>query len=137
MLRHISLIQLSRLCGCHFILNSDHMDALFTALTLHYEHGYANYGQDLLITDFGPSDAYALVAAHLMFDLAKKVKSSTPLIKALSLLNYVLSKSPSNFHIKLLCLQIYHLLGKFTLLHIRSTTLHPPFFQHSNHSQLF
>lgn len=111
MLKHISLIQLTRLCGGHTILEPEHVDSLFTALTVHYEHGRRNYGQGLLTTDFGPSDRYALIATHLMFDLAKKTKSSGPLTKALTLLNYVLLKSPSNFHVKLLCLQIYHLLG--------------------------
>lgn len=46
-----------------------------------------------------------------MYDLARQLSSSAPLVEALCLLNYVLSNSPSNFHAKLLCLQIYHRLG--------------------------
>lgn len=46
-----------------------------------------------------------------MYDLSLQLASSAPLIEALCLLNYVLSNSPSNFHAKLLCLQIYHRLG--------------------------
>lgn len=38
-------------------------------------------------------------------------QSSERLVEALCLLNYLLSNSPSNFHAKLLCLQIYHILG--------------------------
>lgn len=46
-----------------------------------------------------------------MYDVAIKLQSSEPLVEALCLLNYLLSNSPSNFHAKLLCLQIYHRLG--------------------------
>lgn len=46
-----------------------------------------------------------------MYDVAMKLQSSEPLVEALCLLNYLLSNSPSNFHAKLLCLQIYHRLG--------------------------
>lgn len=46
-----------------------------------------------------------------MYDLSLKLQSSDHLIEALCLLHYLLSNSPSNFHAKLLCLQIYHLLG--------------------------
>lgn len=46
-----------------------------------------------------------------MYDLAMHLKSSDRLIEALCLLNYLLSNSPSNFHAKLLAIQIYHHLG--------------------------
>lgn len=46
-----------------------------------------------------------------MYDLSLKLQSSEHLVEALCLLHYLLSNSPSNFHAKLLCLQIYHLIG--------------------------
>lgn len=46
-----------------------------------------------------------------MYDLAVKLKSTERLVDTLHLLNYLLRNSPSNFHAKLLCLQIYHILG--------------------------
>lgn len=46
-----------------------------------------------------------------MYDLSLKLQTSEHLIEALCLLHYLLSNSPSNFHAKLLCLQIYHLIG--------------------------
>lgn len=46
-----------------------------------------------------------------MYDLALRLRSSERLVEALCLLNYLLSNSPSNFHAKLLCLQIYHHIG--------------------------
>jgi N-terminal acetyltransferase B complex non-catalytic subunit len=46
-----------------------------------------------------------------MYDLAIKLNSTERLVETLHLLNYLLRNSPSNFHAKLLCLQIYHILG--------------------------
>lgn len=46
-----------------------------------------------------------------MHDLALQLKTSDHLVEALCLLNYLLSNSPSNFHAKLLCLQLYHRIG--------------------------
>lgn len=46
-----------------------------------------------------------------MYDLAFKQQSSEQLVEALCLLHYLLSNTPNNFHAKLLCLQIYHILG--------------------------
>lgn len=46
-----------------------------------------------------------------MYDLAAKLNSSSRLVEILHLLNYLLRNSPSNFHAKLLCLQIYQMLG--------------------------
>lgn len=46
-----------------------------------------------------------------MYDLSVKQQSSEHLVEALCLLHYLLCNSPSNFHAKLLCLQIYHILG--------------------------
>lgn len=107
---------------------------------MHYEHSFQAFGSNLLPTDIGPSDQYALLAgelglnifikkiiqknhnylliyisnifsAHVMYDLSIKSKSPDRLVEALHLLNYLLKNSPSNFHAKLLCLQIYHILG--------------------------
>lgn len=62
MQKHITALQLARICGSHKLLQSDHLLALFTTLKLHYEHGLSNFGKDLLATDMGPSDLYSLLA---------------------------------------------------------------------------
>lgn len=49
--------------------------------------------------------------AYVMYDLAAQLNSSSRLVEILHLLNYLLRNSPSNFHAKLLCLQIYQMLG--------------------------
>lgn len=64
MQRHICSLQVSRMCGAH-ALSADHLTALYTAFTLHYEHGLNAFGIDILPTDMGLSDSYALLAGEL------------------------------------------------------------------------
>lgn len=64
MQKHICSLQISRICGAH-ALSVDHLAALYTALSLHYEHGMSAFGMESLPTDFGSSDAYALLAGEL------------------------------------------------------------------------
>lgn len=64
MQRHICSLQISRICGAHS-LSVDHLTALYTAFTLHYEHGFNAFGLNMLPTDIGLSDAYALLAGEL------------------------------------------------------------------------
>ncbi|CAG9812382.1 unnamed protein product [Phaedon cochleariae] len=92
----------------------EHLKALITALNLHYQHGYQTYGRGMLIsTDLAPCDPYALLAAHLLYDLAQiEQKSDAVVVVALALLERLLSNSPSNFHGKLLAVRLYHCLGK-------------------------
>lgn len=111
MQRHICALQLSRLCGSHRNLSEDHLKALVTAFTLHYQHGYQTYGQNLLSTDQGPSDFYAILAVHVLYDLSQLSQSSEPLILALVVLEALLTNSPSNFHAKLLAVRLYHTIG--------------------------
>ncbi|CAH1985848.1 unnamed protein product [Acanthoscelides obtectus] len=111
MQRHICALQLARLCGSHRNLPADHLKALVTALSLHYQHGYQAYGKNLLPTDLGASDPYALIAAHILHDLAQTQNNSEFIILALMLLDSLLKNSPSNFHAKLLAIRLYHLVG--------------------------
>lgn len=112
MQRHISSLQLSRLCGSHMDLDIEYLKAFITALSLHYQNGSQTFGKDRLPTDQGPADPYALLAAHVLYDQAVASESSCPILSALVLLEGVLKRSPSNFHAKLLCIRLYHLLGK-------------------------
>lgn len=52
-----------------------------------------------------------------MYDIAIQLSKSGPLCEALCQLQYLLTSSPSNFHAKLLSLQIYHILGCGTGAH--------------------
>nr|CAI5836675.1 unnamed protein product [Callosobruchus analis] len=111
MQRHICALQLARLCGSHRNLPADHLKALVTALSLHYQHGYQAYSKNLLPTDLGASDPYALIAAHILYDLAQTQNNSDFIILALMLLDSLLKNSPSNFHAKLLAIRLYHVVG--------------------------
>lgn len=62
MQKHICALQISRICGSHLDLKLEHLLAFYTALKLHYEHGLSSFGKNLLTTDMGPSDSYALLA---------------------------------------------------------------------------
>ncbi|XP_055695660.1 phagocyte signaling-impaired protein isoform X1 [Lutzomyia longipalpis] len=111
MQKHICSLQISRYVGVHSVLGTEHLEALHTALSLHYEHGVSAFGVDLMPTEIGPSDPYALLAVHVMYDLSQRIKASKHLVEALCLLQYLLSNSPTNFHAKLLSLKVYHYLG--------------------------
>lgn len=112
MQRHICSLQLSRMCGSHADLDIEYLKHFIIALSLHYQNGAQTFGLDRLPTDQGPADPYALLAAHVLYDQAVATKSSCPILTALVLLESLLQKSPSNFHAKLLCIRLYHLLGK-------------------------
>lgn len=112
MQRHICALQLSRLCGSHRNLSPDHLKAVVTALSLHYQHGYQTYSLNVLPTDQGPADAYDLLAAHVLYDLAQCLQSYEPVFLALVLLEDLLKNSPSNFQAKLVCVRLYHALGE-------------------------
>ncbi|XP_075146242.1 phagocyte signaling impaired [Haematobia irritans] len=111
MQKHICALQVSRICGLHLDKDINHRLAFFTSLKLRYEHGLSNFGKDLLPTDMGPSDAYALLAANVMYDISQEEQKSDRIFGALCLLQYVLRNSTSNFHVKLLSLKIFHMLG--------------------------
>lgn len=117
MQRHICSLQIARFCGAHAALTEEHLTALYTALSLHYEHGFNAFGQGLLPTDMGPSDPYALLAVHIMYDRAWHLQRSEPLVEALCLLSHLLSNSVNNFHAKLLALQLFHRLGLLDAAH--------------------
>ncbi|GAB0092928.1 Phagocyte signaling-impaired protein [Sergentomyia squamirostris] len=111
MQKHICSLQISRYVGVHAILGTEHLVALHTALSLHYEHGVSAFMQNVMPSEIGPSDPYALLAVHVMYDLSQRTNSSKHLVEALCLLQYLLSNSPMNFHAKLLALKVYHYLG--------------------------
>lgn len=111
MQRHICALELSRLCGNHASLDVEYQKALIAALQLHYQNGAREFGGSRLPTDQGPADAYALLVVHTLYDLAMRLHDSAPLVTAVILLENLLKASPSNFHAKLLCVRLYHLIG--------------------------
>jgi len=57
------------------------------------------------------NDPYALLAAHVLYDVWVETGSSQHIYDAILVLEYALTISPSNFHIKLLLLRFYTILG--------------------------
>jgi N-terminal acetyltransferase B complex non-catalytic subunit len=51
------------------------------------------------------------ILVQVMYDLARLEKKSNHMVEGLCLLNYLLTNTPSNFHAKLLSLQLCHRLG--------------------------
>lgn len=53
--------------------------------------------------------------AHLMYDIWVENNRLTYIREAIVVLEYAYALSPSNFHIKLLLLKFYHMLGSYIL----------------------
>lgn len=51
--------------------------------------------------------------AHLMYDIWVENNKLTYIREAVVVLEYAYALSPSNFHIKLLLLKFYHMLGNY------------------------
>ena len=68
-----------------------------------------NYGM-LLVCRY--NDPYALLTAHVLYDVWVETGSSQHIYDAILVLEYALNISPSNFHIKLLLLRFYTILGQ-------------------------
>lgn len=62
---------------------------------------------------FRPNDTFVIMMAHLMYDIWIEYNSLIYIREAIVVLEYAYALSPSNFHIKLLLLKFYHILGNF------------------------
>nr|CAD7589516.1 unnamed protein product [Timema genevievae] len=107
---HITSLQLFRCISCHEELNLSNKRQLSLSLYQHYRHGI-EFNKSLLHTDIASNDPYALLTAHVLCDLWFETRNSQFLVDALVILENALEFSPSNFHIKLLLLRFYFLLG--------------------------
>ncbi|XP_049839174.1 N-alpha-acetyltransferase 25, NatB auxiliary subunit isoform X1 [Schistocerca gregaria] len=110
MQQHISSIQLVRTMGLHSQLTDSERLELVTHLLRCYEHGKC-FNAGSLQTEFGSNDSYALLAAHVLYEAWTVTNDSSHLREALDLLECVLASSPSNFHVKLLLVKLYNMLG--------------------------
>ncbi|XP_067015410.2 N-alpha-acetyltransferase 25, NatB auxiliary subunit [Anabrus simplex] len=110
MQQHVCSLQLARTIGLHLEMSIDERIALVQTLLLYYQHGM-QFNTENLQTEFAYNDPYALLMAHLLYDVWRETKSSTYLRQAVTILELALARSPSNFHIKLLLVRFYSLLG--------------------------
>ncbi|KAL1139498.1 hypothetical protein AAG570_006481 [Ranatra chinensis] len=65
----------------------------------------------LPITEPRPSDRYALLAAHALYECWVETNNSNYLFDCIVICHYALNYSPSNSQFKLLLLKLYHILG--------------------------
>lgn len=68
---------------------------------------------DILICIYRANDTFVIIMAHLMYDIWVENNRLTYIWEATVLLEYAYARSRSNFHIKLLLLKFYHMLGKY------------------------
>ncbi|CAH2229462.1 jg20847 [Pararge aegeria aegeria] len=61
-------------------------------------------------TEYCAADGYGTLAAHHYFYAAIQQQNAAPIVEALCLLELVLHNSPSNVHVKLLMITLYHVL---------------------------
>ncbi|PSN43752.1 hypothetical protein C0J52_06409 [Blattella germanica] len=139
MQQHISSVQLSRCVGCHVDMCVADKLALASSLLQFYEHGHT-FTREILSTEFACNDPYALLAAHILYDVWVETGSSQHIYDAILVLEYALTNSPSNFHVKLLLLRFYSILGAggaahriYELLDVKHMQLDSLGYFHCNH----
>ncbi|KAM3964040.1 LOW QUALITY PROTEIN: phagocyte signaling impaired [Aphomia sociella] len=107
--RHVSCIGAWRLTAAP--LPAAGCLALASTLRRHYLRAVEKGLVTATPTELCATDMYGILAAHHYFYAAMEQQSSAPVIEALCLLEFVLHNSPANYHVKLLLIKLYHLLG--------------------------
>ncbi|GLH12835.1 Phagocyte signaling-impaired protein [Gryllus bimaculatus] len=108
--RHVCGLQLTRMLGAHLEMTETQRQVLATELLLYYKKSM-HLSTENLQTEFACNDPYALLAAHVLVDSYLATGHSAPLVRAAQTLEMALERSPSNFHVKLLLLRVYSVLG--------------------------
>ncbi|KAG0202620.1 N-alpha-acetyltransferase 25, NatB auxiliary subunit [Mortierella sp. GBA30] len=109
----INIVRFERFTGMHAKLNTTEAMALVNKFWKCYEDALP-FGKDLEETERQFGDDYAIMAAHLLFDIHKDTKSYFPLLNAVFMLEHALNASKHNYQIKLVLIRIYELLGAFS-----------------------
>ncbi|KAF9983748.1 N-alpha-acetyltransferase 25, NatB auxiliary subunit [Mortierella antarctica] len=108
----INIVRFERFTGMHAKLNSTETMALVNQFWKRYEDALP-LGKDLEETERQYGDDYAIMAAHLLFDIHKETKSYFPLLNAIFMLEHALNASKHNYQLKLVLIRMYELLGAF------------------------
>lgn len=110
MQKYIHFEQLKRLCGMHHSpkLDLKGRTELVQRLCDLYKKGCELCPEEeRLPTDFCPADVYILLATHLLHQMWHETGEAVYLYRAIELLERCLSKSTSNFHIKIVLTRMY------------------------------
>ncbi|RZF41885.1 hypothetical protein LSTR_LSTR016077 [Laodelphax striatellus] len=92
MLRYISNLQLSRCLGYHEVIDFNSKLKLATSL-LHCYKESLHFNQGQLSTDIMNNDPYALLTAHILYDIWIETKDAIFLKDACVVLEFALSYS--------------------------------------------
>jgi N-terminal acetyltransferase B complex non-catalytic subunit len=109
----LSYWQLNRYFGKQEQMNEKELTELAIELEKMYEEAL-EFGKDLLSTAFQYADEFIILAVHIRYDLYKTYNSSqNNLVQLVSNLKQALTRSPSNYQLKLLLLNLYSHLGAY------------------------
>ncbi|XP_025410683.1 N-alpha-acetyltransferase 25, NatB auxiliary subunit, partial [Sipha flava] len=108
--RYLSLLQIARYVGNHDLMNVEQKLKLADRLLKCY-HRCELFNNNKRSSEIMANDTFVIMMAHLMYDIWVENNRLTYIREAIVVLEYAYSLSPSNFHIKLLLLKFYHMLG--------------------------
>lgn len=108
MYRHICFLQLNFFAGLFFKLSKLEKSSLISKLIDNYDYSL-KFGGDLQ-NHFYPTDHYIFIISYLLMD-ENLIEDVSLLFNLLVILERALTKSPSNFFIKLCLLKLYNLIG--------------------------
>ncbi|XP_050544886.1 N-alpha-acetyltransferase 25, NatB auxiliary subunit isoform X2 [Daktulosphaira vitifoliae] len=125
----LSKLQLERYVGLHDQLNIDQKLNLADRLLKCY-HRCEVFNNNQRSSEIMANDTFVVMMAHVLYDIWVESNKLAYIKEAIVVLEYAFSLSPSNFHIKLLLLKYYHMLGAsdasntaYTNLEIKNTQL--------------
>ncbi|XP_050434453.1 N-alpha-acetyltransferase 25, NatB auxiliary subunit [Adelges cooleyi] len=107
---YLTKLQLARYAGMHDQLNTEQKLNLADLLLRCY-HRCEIFNTSKRSSEIMANDTFVIMMAHIMYDIWVENNRLTYIREATVVLEYAYSLSPSNFHIKLLLLKFYHMLG--------------------------
>ncbi|XP_021357895.1 N-alpha-acetyltransferase 25, NatB auxiliary subunit-like [Mizuhopecten yessoensis] len=116
MQRHITLLELMRYMGYYDKLSTDDRLVLIKEYIQRYHNGL-DFGKNLLSTDLQYSDNYLLIAVLLLLDIWRETKKDYLVWQAIVQLEKGINNSRSNFHMKLILMRLYCIMGAYGPCH--------------------
>ncbi|VVC35507.1 Hypothetical protein CINCED_3A005317 [Cinara cedri] len=107
---YLSFLQLSRYIGIHDLMDTEKKLNLADHFLRCY-HKCEIFNNSNRSSEMMANDTFVIMMAHLMYDIWVENNRLTYIREAIVVLEYAFALSPSNFHIKLLLLKFYHMLG--------------------------
>ena len=116
MQRHVSICKLKRHLGFYHRESIDDRLAITKDFLSRHKEGLA-FGKELLSTDVQFSDSYLLLGVYILVDIWEETDDTKYLWQAIVQLEKGMRKSISNFHIKVLLMRLYCIMGVYGPCH--------------------